>query len=173
MAWDFLFSVRNEYQGASNWGRLYMRTANSKWEYLSYTYELPWKPYESGPLTGKSRNSFSRIAIGVYEMVSRADGPRGWRLELLGTSHRQNIQIHRAHSSLFIEGCILPVHFNNFDDSKVKKGDTIIQTESIALMEKIKERYGSLKDGYTGNPTICISATLPAQVIPVRKAAHV
>lgn len=173
MAWDFLFSVRNEYQGASNWGRLYMRTVDNKWEYLSYTYELPWKTYESGPLTGKSQNSFSRVAIGVYEMVPRTDGHRGWRLELLGTGHRQNIQIHRAHPSLFIEGCILPVHFNNFDDSKVKKGDAIIQTESIALMGKIKTRYGALKDMHTGNPTLCISATLPSQITPARKVEYV
>lgn len=172
MAWDFLYSVRQEFQGDNNWGRLYIRTEDNKWEYLSYTYELPYKENQSGPNYGKTQSSQSRIKIGVYELVPRSDGPKGWRLELQNTGHRQNIQIHRAHTSMFIEGCILPVHFNNFAESNIKKGDQIIQTQSVALMNSIKTRYDLLKTGKTGNPTICISANLPPKLITKKSAEY-
>jgi hypothetical protein len=90
-------------------------------------------------------NNLSRIKIGTYDLKPRIDGPKGWRLELNNTGHRKNIQIHRAHSSMFIQGCILPLSFNNLSENKLTKGDPVIQTQSVGLMNKIKLRYEALK----------------------------
>jgi hypothetical protein len=144
------------------------------WEKLCYTYELPWKEDSHG----ESLKKKSRVVEGTYEMRVRTDGAKGWRLELLGTGHRENIQVHRSHKSMYIEGCILPVHFNDFnaaDDSglvpvKIKKGDMTIQNHSVALMEKIKERFNVLSAPgligmpnllRKGSPEVTISALLP------------
>ncbi len=126
---------------------MFIRTTRGTWERLCYTYELPWNVYESGPLLGKSKNNLSRIKIGIYDLKPRSDGPKGWRLELQNTGHRSNIQIHRAHSSLFIEGCILPLNFNDLSASKLKKGGPLIQAQSTALMNNIKSRYEKIKTG--------------------------
>lgn len=104
-------------------------------------------------------------------MHVRSDGPKGWRLELLNTGHRQNIQVHRAHKSMYIEGCILPVDFIDFRNAPstgigpievLQKGEPKIERRSIALMKKIRERYELLKADERGNPTITICALLPA-----------
>lgn len=72
MAWEFLYSIRREFHGESNWGEMYMKsTDNKKWEWLCYTYELPWKANAAG----KSLNKFSRVEMGVYELNQRTDGP--------------------------------------------------------------------------------------------------
>ena len=70
MAWDFLYLVRRTYHGDSNWGEMYIKTPDGKWEWLSYIYELPWKPDEAG----KSLNNVSRIKLGIYELKVREDG---------------------------------------------------------------------------------------------------
>ena len=144
MSWDFLYIKRQSFQSLNNWGVLYIKTLDNSWEKLSYTYELPWQINESGALANKSKNSLSRIKIGSYDLTTRSGGPKGWRLELEPTGHRENIQIHRAHKSMTIEGCILPVHFNNFTDSKIKKGDAVIETQSVTLMQLIKTRHEQL-----------------------------
>lgn len=165
MSWDFFVIVRRTYQGDDNWGEMFIRTSTGTWERLCYTYELPWDTFKSGTLLGKSKNNLSRIKVGIYDMKPREDGPKGWRLELQNTSHRSNIQIHRAHSSMFIQGCILPVKFNHFSRSGLKKGDPLIQTQSIALMNIIRNRYEKIAKGKTGNPSLTIAATLPAMHI--------
>ena len=38
-----------------------MKTTDDKWEWLSYTYELPWKPDASG----ESTSNISRVKIGL------------------------------------------------------------------------------------------------------------
>lgn len=127
MAWEFLHIVRREFQGDSNWGEMHMKTTAKKWEWLCYTYELPWK----ADANGKSINQQSRVEMGVYGLNIRTDGPKrelggkGWRLELLKTGHRTAVQIHRAAKNLYIEGCILPVHFNTLQGASIKKGDDI------------------------------------------------
>lgn len=177
MAWEFLYSIRREFHGESNWGEMYMKsTDNKKWEWLCYTYELPWKANAAG----KSLNKFSRVEMGVYELNQRTDGPlreaggKGWRLELLKTGHRDNIQIHRAAKNLFIEGCILPVHFNTLQGSTIQKGDSIIETKSIALMDKIQIRLVNLESSNTtkGRPTLTIAEKLPPELITNRSHAH-
>lgn len=65
---------------------------------------------------------------------------------------------------MIIEGCILPVHFNEFTPDGPAKGDWIILTKSIALMDKMKERYDELKVGSEGKATLLITANLPASV---------
>lgn len=57
MAWDFIHIGRRNYHGDDNWGEMYIKTTDDKWEWLSYTYELPWKP----DAAGKSKNDISRI----------------------------------------------------------------------------------------------------------------
>lgn len=173
MAWEFLFMVRREFQGDSNWGEVYMKsTDNKKWEWLSYTYELPWK----ADAAGRSTNDHSRIEMGIYELMIRMDGDKGWRLELLNTRHRSNVQIHRAAPSMKIEGCILPVHFNTFQGSAIKKGDEVIRTKSIALMDKIQSRYTNLTmkkiGNTTGRPTLTIAENLPAALLNEKSHAH-
>jgi len=161
MSWGFIRLVRRTYQGDDNWGDLYLINSTDHWQKFGYSYELPWKEFDEGSLKGKSKNNESRIALGVYELKSRADGAKGWRLELQNTQHRTNIQIHRAHSSLFIQGCILPLNFNDFSKDQLSKGDTNIQTQSVALMTLLKSRYDALKTGKVGPPTVEISAKLP------------
>lgn len=164
MAWDFIHIIRRQYLGSDHWGEMYIRTLKGGWERLCYSYELPWKEYQSGKLTGKSVISKSRIRIGTYELKARSNGPKGWRLELQNTGHRSHIQIHRAHKSMYIEGCILPVHFDDFKSSKISKGKPVIQSKSVALMNRIKPRYEALKKKSKGNPTLTIAATLPALI---------
>ncbi len=172
MSWEFIHIVRRTYQGDDNWGEMFIQTVKGAWERLCYTYELPWDVYVSGPLSGKSKNNISRIKIGTYDLKPRSNGPKGWRLELQNTGHRTNIQIHRSHSSMFIQGCILPVNFNNLSASKLKKGDPSIQTQSIALMNKIKNRYDKMKSKKKDNPSLTIAARLPALHIMPRSSMY-
>jgi hypothetical protein len=136
---------------------MYLAQEGSGWEWLCYSYELPWIE----DATGKSKSSKSRIRIGTYDLKVRTDGNKGWRLELKGTEHRENIQVHRAHKSMYIEGCILPVHFNDFGEAGLKKGQESIQTHSVALMNRIKARYDKLKGQNSGDPQLTIAAILP------------
>lgn len=172
MAWEFLYIVRREFRGDSNWGDMYMKSVDDKkWERLCYTYELPWKA-DAG---GKSINDHSRVEMGVYELTIRTDGKNGWRLELLNTAHRTNIQVHRAARNMYIEGCILPVHFNTFQGSDIKKGDPVISTWSEVLMDKIKVHLTNLtmKSKKTaGRPTLTIAETMPAELLTDRSRTH-
>ncbi|RDH85973.1 MAG: hypothetical protein DIZ80_00425 [endosymbiont of Galathealinum brachiosum] len=164
MSWNFIHVVRRTFQSDDNWGEMFIQNTQGQWEKLCFTYELPWDTFSSGPHTGKSKNNHSRVKIGDYNVKPRADGPKGWRLELQNTGHRSNIQIHRAHKSMFIQGCMLPVSFNNLSTNALNKGDPLIQIQSTTLMTKIKNRYDLLKTGKTGDATLTISATLPAKV---------
>jgi hypothetical protein len=168
MSWDFVYVRRATYLGDDNWGDLFLQDGNGHWERLCYTYELPWIVSLSGQHAGKSKNNHSRIKIGTYDLKVRTSGTKGWRLQLEGTGHRKWIQIHRAHKSMYIEGCILPVEFNNLEGSKIKKGSPEIQNQSVALMKKIKDRYDELKVGKEGKPTLMIAAILP----PVHHHGH-
>ena len=160
MGWPFLMVVRDEYKSENNWGRMYIRSFDGKkWELLSYSYELPWKENRRG----RSRKNRSRIKLGTYDMTVRRDGNKGWRLQLKGTGHRTYIQIHRAHRAMKLAGCILPVHFNDFDEANLKKGDRAIQTQSVKLMEQIRARYDRLK-GRADRATVTIAAKLPARI---------
>jgi hypothetical protein len=66
---------------------------------LSSSYELAWGEDSKG----RSLSRLSRIREGVYELSAREDGPKGWRLELKGTGHRQqnpspqsaSVEVHR------------------------------------------------------------------------------
>lgn len=162
MAWDFIYVTRDGFQDGNPWGNFYLRNESGCLDWLCYSYELPWKTNGAG----KSLVNKSRIKIGNYEVKPRADGSKGWRLELQGTGHRENIQIHRAHPSLYIEGCILPVHVNDFffGSSGVKRNDKVIQTESVSLMTKIKNRYAILNPKMAGSAKVVISAQLPINI---------
>lgn len=176
MAWNFLYIVRRNFHGDDNWGEMYIRTTSGRWEWLSYTYELPWKSDNDG----KSLKNVSRIKIGTYELSIRTDGQirrlggKGWRLELQNTGHRTNIQIHRAAPSLYIKGCILPVHINSLQGENIKKGDFRIRTKSEEIMDKIESRLTALsKTGNNkGKPTVKISANMPAELITNRGYAN-
>lgn len=57
------------------------------------------------------RNNSSQISSippGGYEGFVRTDGARGWRIELVGTGDRRNIQLHVGNRPLDTIGCILP-----------------------------------------------------------------
>jgi hypothetical protein len=174
MGWPFLFLVRQVYHGDNNWGTLYMPkfgdlSEHPEWARTSYTYELPWKANSAGHSLSKR----SQIDIGTYEMHVRTEPPKGWRLELEGTHPRQNIQVHRAHKSMYIEGCILPVTINRFGGFlNWQKGDEAIQALSEMVMSSIRDRYEQLAKVKTGKPTITISAILPASVPGLQKSAY-
>jgi hypothetical protein len=53
-------------------------------------------------------NEISSIPAGDYGGGVRADGPRGWRIELTGTGSRSNIQLHVGNRPSDTVGCILP-----------------------------------------------------------------
>jgi hypothetical protein len=176
LAWQFLFAQRRGFRSSDQWGTLFVRSTVVGWEQLSRTYELPWRE----DARGRSMANKSRIKEGEYELQVRKDGPKGWRLELLNTGHRRHIQIHRAHRSLYIEGCLLPVDFLDFRNEPasgvgpielLKKGDRKIQARSISIMEQIRLRYEQLSRGQNGNPTIVIAATLPALEPSARRTA--
>ncbi len=162
MSWDFIHIQRQVFQSDNNWGSLYIKDSKNQWEWLCYSYELPWITFRDGSLAGKSKNSKSRIKIGSYGLKTRSDGAKGWRLELQSTDHRKNIQIHRAHKSMFIKGCILPVTFNNYSRDALSKGNPAIQLQSKSLMEKIQKRHEALSAHNDGNASLMITANLPA-----------
>ena len=163
MSWDFIYIVRRLYHGDNNWGEMYIKNDKGKWEWLSYSYELPWVEDKQG----KSKSEISRIRIGEYPATVRTDGkPRvlggkGWRLELKNTGHRKYVQIHRASASMYIKGCILPVHFNDVSGENIRKGDIRILNKSVEIMEKIEEYYNRIYNNKNGDPVIVISARLP------------
>jgi len=173
MGWPLLYVVRQVYHGNDNWGILCMPkpgkdlSNNVEWEKISYTYELPWKEDSAG----HSQSKKSQIDIGTYEMHVRTDGPKGWRLELEGTAPRGNIQVHRAHKSMYIQGCILPVSFNHFGGILWQKGSEAVEILSMLIMLTIQLRYERLAEGKTGKPTITIAAMLPASVPSLRSTA--
>jgi hypothetical protein len=167
MSWPFLLVHRRGFRDSDHWGTMMMISEAGTWEELCYTYELPWVE----DTTGRSLKDKSRIMEGQYELDPRSDGRRGWRLELRGTGHRANIQIHRAHKSMSIEGCILPVDFIDFRNAPrsgvgpielLTKGDETIQHRSVALMEKIRMRYEGIQGKRHGSATIVLAAILPA-----------
>ena len=175
MHWDFLMVVRDKlHSDEKSWGDLFVKSLDDRrWERFSYAYELPWKVEKT---TGKSRKGESRVKLGTYAMSTRSDGNKGWRLELKGTGHREHIQVHRAHHSMYIEGCILPVHFSGFDDGTVNQGSMTIEEESVKLMRKLQVMYLDRAKRRTGEPTITIAADLlvlgkwmpPLKLQPIR-----
>ena len=166
MGWSLLSVRREEWMGNNRWGRMFLRALPTGWEFLCYSYELPWLH----DAAGRSLSNVSRIRAGFYELQVRTDGQKGWRLELQGTGHRTNIQVHRAAPNLFIQGCILPIHFRSQNPRVAPPTSPQNQVESVKLMAKIKERYDFLVEVEVGNPNIQISGTLPASArvgIPV------
>ena len=152
MSWPFLKLIRRASTNRDRWGTLYAIGKDGSWSQFSYTYELPWRPNAKG----KSRPYKSRIEPGTYEMMVKSHGPKGWRLELLNTGHRRKIQIHRAHESMYIEGCILPVSFLGFPFEKQNEPKDITAFFSILKMVNLRLMYQDLSPGKDGNPTIQI-----------------
>ncbi len=172
-SWPLLYVCREIWMGDNRWGVMHLRTEMGEWERLCYSYELPWEEDDEG----NSKNDFSRIQIGLYPMVvkthlSSNGSNKGWRLQLERTGHRKYIQVHRASPNLFIQGCILPIHFRAENVRKRPRSRSEYQTKSIEFMRKIKERYDKLKllqNNIGKKPTIEIAATLPAKY---RHTAH-
>jgi len=178
MSWEFLHLFRRTWRSNDNWGTLYVVDGEGNWERLCHTFERPWFTDEEGrsqktvvTKTGQTLPG-SRIPEGKFELEERSVGPKGWRLQLLGTGHRSEIQIHRAHKSLYIEGCILPVSFVDFREQAsdgtlvrvLKRGDQAITDASLRIMAQIKDRYTSLSKLHAkdGRATVLIAANLPA-----------
>lgn len=174
MSWPLLHLFRRTWHSSDNWGTLYMSDGKGNWPRLCYTFERPWFTNQQG-LSQETivRHGHhipgSRIAEGFYPLLERSDGKKGWRLQLGGTGHRTEIQIHRADKSMYIEGCILPVSFLDFREAAgklihvVKRGDQAITDESVRIMAQIKDRYHSLSKLHAkdGEATILIAAYLP------------
>lgn len=78
---------------------------------------------------------------------------------------------------MYIEGCILPVPFNNLTSSGFRKGQAVVQTESLALMGQIKDRYELLKNKNeyknAGNAALVIAAVLPTKLMPEKATTDV
>jgi hypothetical protein len=177
MSWEFLHLFRRAWQSRDPWGTLYMSDGKGNWERLSYTFERPWFTDEKGLsqktyITHGLRHPGSRITEGLFELEERSDGAKGWRLQLIGTGPRTEIQIHRAHKSLYIEGCILPVSFMDFCEQSpdgalvrvIKKGDQQITDASLTIMRRMRDRYHSLVKQHPkrdDRATILVAAYLP------------
>ncbi len=159
MGWPLLMVLREEWMRNNRWGRMYLRALPTGWEYLCYSYELPWLQ----DAAGRSLGNVSRIKTGFYDLQVRTEEPKGWRLELQDTGHRTNIQVHRAAPNLFIQGCILPIHFRAQNTRVAPPSNPVNQAESVKLMGKIKARYDFLVEVESGNPQIEISGILPAR----------
>ena len=95
--------------------------------FIAYTLELPWR---------NDLNEISSIPAGTYSAVVRDDGPLGWRMELLNTGKRKNIQIHIGQWPRQTEGCVL------IGISALKKKPCEIYASKTAL-QRLRAAYGS------------------------------
>lgn len=81
-------------------------------------------------------NEISAVPKGDYEGFIRDDGPRGWRIELLGTGDRKNIQVHIGNRTADTIGCILP----GTGDSADVKCEITGSRDAMTLLNR---EYGS------------------------------
>lgn len=140
-------------------GHMYlMDSTNKGWKHLCYSYELPFKT----DALGKTKSNVSAIAAATYKMekrthVSSNGSDKGWRLELLNTGHRTNVQVHRASANLYIQGCILPITASG------ASGGVKAKAESVELMQKIKTAYLAFggETSMAGKPAITIAYKKP------------
>lgn len=64
MSWDFIYVVRDTFKDREHWGNMYIVGANGSYEWLCYSYELPWQEYKQGhTFEARSVSSKSRIKL--------------------------------------------------------------------------------------------------------------
>lgn len=66
---------------------------------VCYVLEKPWK---------NNLPEISSVPVGEYDALIRADGTKGWRIELRGVPKRTNVQIHIGNTVEDSVGCLLP-----------------------------------------------------------------
>lgn len=81
--------------------------------------------------------NISSIPAGQYRGAVRVDGHLGWRIELIGTGNRTNVQIHIGNRPVDTIGCIL-LGLGDSTDSQCEIGG------SAAAMDKLKSAYADL-----------------------------
>ncbi len=101
-------------------------------EPLGRTLELPDRNNEP---------YISRIAAGTYPAVIRADGIKGWRVQLDGVPHRDSVQIHVGNYARDVEGCIL------VGKAVKASGKECAVTESKAALQDIRNRLNAETNG--------------------------
>ncbi len=94
---------------------------------IARTLELPFKD---------NQNNISRVPAGTYDGFIRADGSKGWRIELKGVPGRTKVQLHVGNYTRETEGCVLL----GLDAASAKspQGVTCAVTQS-------KEAFGALQ----------------------------
>lgn len=65
---------------------------------IARTLELPWRD---------DKENQSHIQPGTYKAFIRADGDRGWRIELKGVPNHTNVQLHVGNYAKDTKGCVL------------------------------------------------------------------
>jgi hypothetical protein len=94
--------------------------------YICDTIELPWK--------NDARN-ISAIAVGTYNGLVRADGERGWRIELDYPGKRTNIQIHTGNIVWQLLGCVLV--------GKISSHCNMLPGSSRPARDRLQRLYGN------------------------------
>lgn len=80
-----------------------------------------------------------KIPAGTYSAFIRTDGPRGWRIELVGVSGRTNIQIHIGNYPWQTTGCTLLGTGANASNCTV--------SGSADAMEKLEDALTDFEEG--------------------------
>lgn len=66
---------------------------------------------------------------------------------------------------MFIQGCILPIHFRSNNPRVVSTANPINQAESVKLMNKIKDQYDFLVEVERGNPEIQVAGVIQPSIL--------
>lgn len=96
-------------------------------EIICYTLELPWL---------NNKNDISSIPNGHYNGYIRADGTKGWRIELYNVPDRKSVQIHIGNYTDQTTGCTLVGKRASLDQCAV--------FESQKAMNSIREKIEPL-----------------------------
>jgi hypothetical protein len=93
---------------------------------LCNALELAWR---------NNMTNISSLPLGIYEGFVRTDGSKGWRIELVGSGDRKNVQIHIGNKTADSIGCIL-LGTGNSNDANCFIGG------SAAAMTSLRNEYG-------------------------------
>jgi hypothetical protein len=111
---------------------------------VARTLELPW---------GNNERNASQVPSGTYDAFVRADGSKGWRIELRGVRGRSNVQLHIGNYPSEIEGCILVgTDVAEATDPGTGKRTCSVRNSGTALRRIRGEMDSASSDGMSSQP---------------------